>query len=160
MENDKAALVCADTGRVESAFENTFAKSPGDKTAGAFHDHGPGKEKTIRALTGNFYRATPCDDAEDSDSEKTGIAHENVETPFERANIEPAKATDSKISCTRARERGSGEIPVRGMGVRVIAAVVAPNGHRLTNEDTKATPMGGESITRHIEVVAPTIGFR
>lgn len=154
----KANCSRADTGKVTSELKETFAASDGDKAADRFAETVGKNHNTIRALTGNLYRAAPTDDTDNSDTEIAGLEPENDKSPFERANIEPAIASDDYITKTRARECGLGEIRVRGIGVRVAVAVVRENGPRKKGEDTKTKSKGGDSTTNHIDEMAHTIG--
>lgn len=116
---------------------------------------------TIRALTGNFYVAVPTDKSLcDPVAEKHGLSPEKNSTPFDWANVEPVHATGRIETETCARERGVGEISVRGMGIRVMVAVVTSNGP--VDNDPMAYSSGGDPKTSRSgnEVdSAPTIGF-
>lgn len=161
-DDGKAKSVRADTGVFASLGRETFMSPDGDKAAGEMSYSGgePGDKTAMRALTGNLYRTIHADDAKMSDSVKIGFAPENNETPFDRANIEPTYTTSEIEPDTCARECGLGEISVRGIGVRVLVAVSASNGHRSRNIDTKANSTGGISHTNRInDGNASTIGL-
>lgn len=105
------------------------------------------ERKTIRALTGNLYVATPAEDIEYPESEKHGLEPEYYLWPLKWINIEPAYATLLMEVLTWARECGLVEMSVRGIGIRVMATVRTPN-YKIENK-ASAYSWGGDSITEH-----------
>lgn len=74
--------------------------------------------------------------------------------------MEPARTANEYITKTCARECGNGEMSVRGMGVRVVVAVVASNGKRVKGEDTIAKSCGGDPTANHMDDRASSMGDR
>lgn len=90
--------------------------------------------------------ATPLEETNGTLPEEIGREPEPYLRPLERVNTEPRYAIVRDWTETCARERGAGEMSVRGIGVRVVAAVLASNDP--IDEEATAKPPGGEPLAR------------